>query len=74
MPTPSKFLDVSFVLVTCCFDIYLTLCFCCQITLGTQDSQLCTMLQFGTHLEEFLQRSPGAKYLFTNDMDAGAPE
>jgi len=24
MPTPSKFLYTSFVLVTCCFDIYLT--------------------------------------------------
>jgi len=35
---------------------------------------LCTMLNFGTHLEEFLRRNPGAMYLFTEDMDDGAPE
>jgi len=52
--SPSKFLCVSFALVACCFDICLTLSFHCQITPGAQDSQLCTMLHFGAHLEEHL--------------------
>ena len=38
------------------------------------DSELCTILNFGIYLEEHLRRSPAAKYLFTNDMDDGAPE
>ena len=41
---------------------------------GAQDSQLCAMLQFGVCLKEFLRQSPGAKCLFANDMDDGAPE
>ena len=42
--------------------------------LGAQDSSLCTILNFGMCLEEFLRRNPGAKYLFTKDMDDEAPE
>ena len=42
--------------------------------LGAQDSKLCTILNFGVCLEEFLRRNPGAKYLFTEDLDDGAPE
>jgi len=65
---------MSFALVTCCFDICLTLSFCCQIKLGAHDSSMCAMLHFGAHLEEHLRRCPGAKHLFTEDMDDGAPE
>jgi len=32
------------------------------------------MLHFGMYLEEHLRRCPGAKYLFTEDLDDGAPE
>jgi len=35
---------------------------------------LCTTLNFGIHLEEFLRWNPGAKHFFTEDMDDGAPE
>ena len=42
--------------------------------LGAQDSKLCTILHFGIYLEEHLRRCPGAKYLFTEDLDDGAPE
>mgnify|MGYP000355231538 CR=1 FL=1 len=57
----------------CCFDIFLTLSFC-QIMLGARDSSMCTFLNFGIYLEEHLRRFPGVKYLFTEDLDDGAPE
>jgi len=35
---------------------------------------MCAILHFGMCLEEHLRRCPGAKHLFTEDMDDGAPE
>ena len=35
---------------------------------------MCTVLNLAVYLEEFLRRNPGAKYLFTEDDDDGAPE
>ena len=49
---------LTFVLVVCCCDMYLTFSFAFtfQIMLGAQDSELCTMLNFGVYLEKFLRR------------------
>jgi len=41
---------------------------------GAQDSELRAILNFGTCSEEFLRRNPGAKCLFAEDLDDGAPE
>ena len=37
------------------------------------DADMCTLLNLAMCLEECLRRNPNAKYLFTEDMDDGAP-
>ena len=49
--------------------ICLTLCLLSQITLGAMDADMCTKLNLGIYLEEYLRRYPNAKYLFTEADD-----
>jgi len=44
-----------------------------QIVLAASESGLCTVLNLAIYLEEHLRRTPGAKYLFTDDLDDQAP-
>ena len=44
-----------------------------QIVLAARESALCTVLNLAIYLEEHLRRTPGAKYLFADDLDDEAP-
>jgi len=68
------FLLFSFLVCVRFLTQILFLHFCVQIIFGSMESETCVLLHMGICLEEHLQLHPGAKCLFTPDLDTKAPD